>query len=68
MGGNQFQDAMRPKKGERVINLPITFSKRSEGTVNKTTLFWVIAISTVLFLIYVYGVLTGSKPFTTRFL
>ncbi|AFQ30068.1 hypothetical protein P4493_04470 [Bacillus thuringiensis] len=63
MGGNQFQDAMRPKKGERVINLPITFSKRSEGTVNKTTLFWVIAISTVLFLIYVYGVLTGSKPF-----
>ncbi|MEC2463365.1 hypothetical protein P9X10_00440 [Bacillus cereus] len=67
MGGNQFQDAMRPKHGDRVINLPITFSKRSEGTINKTTLFWVIAISTVMFLIYVYGVLTGSKPFYYKF-
>ncbi|MGF2716098.1 hypothetical protein ACQUY5_28355 [Bacillus cereus] len=67
MSNNHFEDAMRPKLGERVINLPITFSKRSEGTVNKTTLFWVIAISTVLFLIYVYGVITGTKPFYYKF-
>lgn len=57
-----LQDAMRPKEGGRVVNVPITFSKKSEGSVNKKTLIWSLIVGTTLFVIFIYGLLTGQKP------
>ena len=59
---SEFQDVMKPSKTDRVVHIPITFSRKSEGAVSGKTLFWMILTSTVLFIIILIGVLTGSNP------
>lgn len=53
---------MRPSREDRTVNIPITFSKRSEGAVSGKTLFWILLTATTLFIIFVIGILIGSKP------
>lgn len=62
-----FKDAMRPTKTDRVVNIPITFSKRSEGAVSGKTLFWVLLTVTILFIILVVGVLTGGASWYIKY-
>lgn len=56
----EVNDTMRPRRTDRTVNIPITFSKKSEGAVDKKTLIWVLLVSTVLFIIFLVGVLTGD--------
>lgn len=57
---NNLVDEMRPNKNDNTVKIPITFSKRSEGSMETKTLVLVILAATFVFIMSLIGLITGN--------
>jgi hypothetical protein len=64
---DEFQDIMRPSKTDRVVHIPITFSRRSEGAVSGKSLFWIITGATLVFVILVLAIIVGNGHWYVKY-